>query len=131
MMLLLHILMAKIKLASRNSAGSSLMITLPPFSSMFSISHLVLGVERVEGKRWIRVEERKTFKREPPRGIECVFFKEDWYVIVTTQHLIYNKCLTYDERAAKEMNATITLVREAIATKGIKQLILSMQKKED
>jgi hypothetical protein len=29
---------------------------------MFSISHLVLGVERVEGKRWIRVEERKTFK---------------------------------------------------------------------
>lgn len=76
-------------------------------------------------------EERKTFKREPPRGIECVFFKEDWYVIVTTQHLIYNKCLTYDERAAKEMNATITLVREAIATKGIKQLILSMQKKED
>lgn len=75
-------------------------------------------------------EERKRFQKEHPGRIECVFFKEDWYVIVTIQHLTYYKCLPYDERAQKEMNATIELVKEAIATKGIKQLILSIQKKE-
>lgn len=75
-------------------------------------------------------EEKKDFKRLQPHGIECIFFAEDWYVVVTTQHLIDNKCLSYDERAKKEMNATIALVKEAIATKGVKQLVLSMQKKE-
>lgn len=76
-------------------------------------------------------EERKSFQKEHPGRIECVFFKEDWYVVVTTQHLTYYKYLPYDERAQKEMNATIELVKEAIATKDIKQLILSIQKKEN
>lgn len=75
-------------------------------------------------------EERKDFKKIQLHGVECVFFSEDWYVIVTTQHEIDSKCLSYDDRAEKEMKATISLVKEAIATKGVKQLVLSMQKKE-
>ena len=76
-------------------------------------------------------EERKEFKRVQPHGIEYVFFTEDWYVVVTNQHLIDSKCLPYDERAVKEMKEAISLVKEAIATKGVKQLVLSMQKKEN
>lgn len=76
-------------------------------------------------------EERKEFKKVQPHEIEYVFFAEDWYVVVTNQHLIDSKCLPYDERAVKEMKEAISLVKEAIATKGVKQLILSMQKKEN
>lgn len=75
-------------------------------------------------------EERKSFQKQSLFGIECVFFSEDWYVLVSTQHSISYKYLSYDERAEKEMKATISLVKEAIATKGVKQLVLSMQKKE-
>ncbi len=75
-------------------------------------------------------EERENFQKQRNFGIECVFFSEDWYVLVTNNHTISYKCLPYDDRAEKEMNATIPLVQEAISTKGVKQLVLSMQKKE-
>ncbi len=76
-------------------------------------------------------EERKSFQKVHSSGIECILFGEDWYVLVTNQHLISSKCLPYDERAEKEMKATLSLTQEAITTKSVKQLILTMQKKED
>ncbi len=76
-------------------------------------------------------DDKKSFEKQSINGIKCAFFSEDWYVFVTIRQTISCKFLSYDKRAEKEMNATIALVKEAIATKGVKQLILSMKKKEN
>lgn len=74
--------------------------------------------------------EREEFKRTNPHGIECAFYGEDWYVIVDSLHSISYKCLSYDTRAESEMKATLSLVKEAMSKKDIKQLILTMNQKK-
>lgn len=74
-------------------------------------------------------EEKKEFKKATSAGILYAFYNEDWYVLVTGNHSIYNKCLSNDPRAEEEMKATIELVREAIYKKDVKQLVLSLKNK--
>lgn len=73
---------------------------------------------------------RVNFRKTTPHGIQAVFYSEDWYVLVNRMNSISYGYLPYDKRAEKEMRATISIVKEAIATKKIKQLLLE-QKKED
>lgn len=74
--------------------------------------------------------EKASFKRENSKGIEFVIFSEDWYVLVLWNHEIQSKCLKYDARAESEMNTALNLVREAMTSKNVKQLVLSFRNKK-
>lgn len=76
----LDILMVKTKLAPRNSmpksAGSVLMMTLPPFPSMVLFSILVLGA-RKDGRKGVKKKERKKDPQSSQRPATVIHGNSD------------------------------------------------------